>query len=98
MTLLNMLAHCMRPAGLAAVIAGVAFSAAPSRAEGLAPGEYQIGFVTENTGPLAAAGVSYYHGAQLAIDEINQSAWIGKGDTLKMVEKESGSDAARAVQ
>jgi len=97
-TLLNMLARGVRSAGLAAIVAGAAFSAASSRAEGLAPGEYQIGFVTENTGPLAAAGVSYYHGAQLAIDEINQSAWIGKGDTLKMVEKESGSDAARGVQ
>lgn len=63
-----------------------------------AAGEYSIGFVTESTGPLAAAGVSYERGAQYAIDEINKKNWVGEGVTLKLSEKESGSDAARAVQ
>lgn len=63
-----------------------------------APGEYTIGFVTENTGPIAAAGLSYHHAAQLAVDEINAGSWIGQGITLKLSEKESGSDAARGVQ
>jgi branched-chain amino acid transport system substrate-binding protein len=63
-----------------------------------APGEYTIGFVTENTGPLAAAGVSYHRGAQLAVEEINAGGLAGSGVKLKLSEKESGSDAARAVQ
>jgi branched-chain amino acid transport system substrate-binding protein len=63
-----------------------------------AAGDYGIGFITETTGPLAAAGVSYYRGAQLAIGEINESGYVGPGVTLKLSSKESGSDAARAVQ
>jgi len=63
-----------------------------------APGEYSVGFITETTGPLAAAGVSFYRGAQLAVEEINQASYVGAGVTLKLAAKESGSDAARAVQ
>lgn len=65
---------------------------------GPAAGEYAVGFITEATGPIAGAGVSYYRGAQLAVEEINASGWIGQGVKLKLKEKESGSDAARAVQ
>lgn len=76
-----------------ALAAGLgAASAAP------APGDYNVGFITETTGPLAAAGVSFYRGAQLAIEEINQTGYAGSGVTLKLMAKESGSDAARAVQ
>lgn len=63
-----------------------------------AAGDYVIGFVTETTGPLAAAGVSYHRGAQIAVDEINKGKQIGDGVTVRLSEKESGSDAARAVQ
>lgn len=78
--------------------AGALLGPMQAKAAALAPGEYTIGFVTENTGPLAAAGLSYYHGAQLAVDEINAASWMGQGSKLKLSEKESGSDAARAVQ
>lgn len=61
-------------------------------------GEYKIGFIAEATGPLAAAGNSYLHGAELAIEQINAEGSAGKGVTLELVEKESGSDAARSVQ
>jgi ABC-type branched-subunit amino acid transport system substrate-binding protein len=61
-------------------------------------GEYKIGFITESTGPLASAGLSYLNGAHLAIEEINKAESAGKGVSLKLDEKESGSDAARAVQ
>jgi branched-chain amino acid transport system substrate-binding protein len=81
-------------AGAAALAIGYAGSAAAAPAAG----EYGVGFITENTGPLAAAGVSYHRGAQLAVDEINEGGWIGQGVKLKLSEKESGSDAARAVQ
>ena len=68
------------------------------RRRGLRPGDYAVGFVTENTGPVAAAGLSFHRGAQLAIAEINAKAMLGPGVTLKLSEKESGSDAARTVQ
>lgn len=98
MTVLTFLGCNLRRASVGMAVAGIALTTTPSEAAELAPGQHQIGFVTENTGPLAAAGLSYYHGAQLAIDEINQSAYMGKGNTLKLVERESGSDAARGVQ
>ena len=96
MTLSKTMAQGLRCAFGAAVAAGIA--AAPMTAQAAPAGEYTIGFVTENTGPIAAAGLSYYHGAQLAIDEINASGYAGQGAKLKLSEKESGSDAARAVQ
>jgi branched-chain amino acid transport system substrate-binding protein len=84
--------------GVVAGAAALAMGYAGSAGAAPAAGEYAVGFITENTGPLAAAGVSYHRGAQLAVDEINESGWIGQGVKLKLSEKESGSDAARAVQ
>lgn len=81
------------------LVAG-ALATAPMQAaaEGPAPGNYEIGFVTEITGPIASAGVSYWRGAQLAAEEINDSGWIAENVTISFDDKESGSDAARAVQ
>ena len=92
------LAAPLRKICLTAVAAGVLLASGAASAQKLAPGEYSIGFITEITGPLAAAGVSYWRGAQLAAEEINAEGWMGKGATLTLVAKESGSDAARAVQ
>ncbi len=83
--------------GAGLLAATVMFGAGSAGAQPAA-GEYVFGFVTETTGPLAAAGVSYHRGAQVAVEEINASKWIGSGVTVKLSEKESGSDAARAVQ
>jgi ABC-type branched-subunit amino acid transport system substrate-binding protein len=96
MTLSKTMAQGLRCAFGAAVAAGIA--TAPMAVQAAPAGDYTIGFVTENTGPIAAAGLSYYHGAQLAIDEINASGYAGQGAKLKLSEKESGSDAARSVQ
>ncbi len=92
------LATPMRTFCLTAMAAGVMLASAPANAQKLAPGEYSVGFITEITGPLAAAGISYWRGAQQAAEEINAGGWLGKGATLTLVAKESGSDAARAVQ
>lgn len=88
----------LRRAGAAVAVSGALLAPLHAHAAGLAAGEYTIGFVTENTGPLAAAGLSYFHGAQLAVDEINTRAWMGAGTKLKLADRESGSDAARGVQ
>lgn len=86
-----------RLAGLtvAATVAGLQL---PALAQGLAPGEYKIGFITENTGPIASAGVSFWNGAQLAADEVKARAYMGPGTSISLQPKESGSDAARSIQ
>jgi branched-chain amino acid transport system substrate-binding protein len=62
------------------------------------PGEYGIGIISDDTGPIASAGISYHRGADLAVAEINKDGLAGQGVTLKLGVKDSGSDAARAVQ
>ncbi len=82
----------------ACVAAGLALAMSSAAAQGLAPGEYKVGFITENTGPLAAAGLSYWNGAQLAAEEVKSSKYMGEGTSIVLEPKESGSDAARAIQ
>ncbi len=62
------------------------------------PGEYKIGFVAEETGPVASAGLSFLHGAELGIEHVNSKGLAGEGVTLTLDKKDSGSDAARSVQ
>lgn len=70
---------------------------APAAAQGLEAGEYKVGFITENTGPLAAAGVSFWQGAQLAAEEVKASKYLG-ASSIMLEPKESSSDAARSIQ
>ncbi len=72
-------------------LAGVA-SAAPDA------GEYKLGIISEDTGPIAAAGISFHHGADLAIKHINEQGLAGEGVTLSLAVKDAASDAARSVQ
>jgi len=81
----------------AALVTALALPFAAS-AQGLPPGEYKIGFMTENTGPIASAGVSFWNGAQLAVDEVKARAYMGKGTSIVLQTKESGSEAARSIQ
>lgn len=74
------------------LLSGAAF------ADPLAPGEYKVGFISEVTGPIAFAGNSYLHGAQLAAEEINAAASMGAGTRITILDKDSGSDAARSIQ
>ncbi len=70
----------------------------PGMARAADPGDYKIGFIAENTGPIAFAGLSYWHGAQLAAEEISANAYMGADTKLSLIEKESASDPARAIQ
>lgn len=88
----------VRMAALACAATGLVLAALPAGAQGLAAGEYKIGFITENTGPIASAGVSYWNGARLAAEEIKASNYMGSGASIVFEPKESGSDAARAIQ
>jgi len=81
-----------------ATLAASLFAAGTVFAAPLEPGDYKVGFVSEVTGPIAFAGNSFLHGAQLAAEEINAAATLGKGATISLVDKDSGSDAARSIQ
>lgn len=87
-----------RIAAWACAAAGLVLAALPAAAQGLAAGEYKVGFITENTGPIASAGVSYWNGAQLAAEEVKAQKYMGNGTSIVLEPKESGSDAARAIQ
>ena len=75
----------------------VAFAPAAAPAAVLA-GDYRIGFITDSTGPLAAAGLSYTHGAELAAAEITATGYIVNGAKLSLDIKEAAGDAARSIQ
>ncbi len=61
-------------------------------------GDYKIGFITDSTGPLAAAGLSYSHGAELAAAEISESNYIAQDAKLSLDIKEAAGDPARSIQ
>ncbi len=61
-------------------------------------GDYRVGFITDSTGPLAAAGLSYTHGAELAASEISASGYIAPDAKLSLDVKEAAGDAARSIQ
>lgn len=82
------------------VLSAVAFlglQTSQAIAQGLATGEYKIGFITENTGPIAQAGQSFWAGAQLAAEEVKSTKYLG-GSSILLEPKEAGSDAARSIQ
>lgn len=91
--------HCSKLIGRA-VAAAFAASVGLAGIAGAAPdaGEYKLGIVSDDTGPLAAAGISFHNGADLAIEEINAKALAGEGVSFTLEVKDSASDAARAVQ
>lgn len=78
-------------------LVALAVHAAPAAAQGLAAGEYKVGFITENTGAIASAGKSFWNGAQLAAEEVKAKKYLGDA-SIALEPKESGSDAARSIQ
>lgn len=80
-----------------ATLVSITMQASQAVAQGLTPGEYKIGFITENTGPIAQAGQSFWAGAQLAVQDIKAAKYIG-ASSIVLEPKESGSDAARSIQ
>ncbi len=84
--------------GVAAILTIAAVLAPPGSTRAVEPGDYKIGFIADNTGPIAFAGLSYWHGAQLAAEEISASGYMGPNTKLSLIEKESASDPARAIQ
>ena len=76
-----------------------AVALAPIAASAAVPaGDYRVGFITDSTGPLAAAGLSYTHGAELAAAEITANGAIAHGAKLSLDIKEAAGDAARSIQ
>ena len=80
-----------------AALVSITMPASQAVAQGLTPGEYKVGFITENTGPIAQAGQSFWAGAQLAVQDVKAAKYIG-ASSIVLEPKESGSDAARSIQ
>ncbi len=80
-----------------AAFAALVVQGTPATAQGLSPGEYKVGFITENTGAIASAGKSFWNGAQLAAEEVKAQKYLG-ASSIALDPKESGSDAARSIQ
>jgi ABC-type branched-subunit amino acid transport system substrate-binding protein len=83
-----------------ALVAGLAMGLGLSSAAQAAPdaGEYELGIISDDTGPIASAGISFHRGADLAIKTVNAEGFAGEGVTFTLSVKDSGSDAARSVQ
>ena len=77
---------------MALTVAPIAVQAAPPA------GDYVVGFNTDSTGPLAAAGQSFTRGAELATAEITAAGTIAPGARLVLDIKEAAGDAARSIQ
>ncbi len=84
-----------RSAWLLAGVVALAPAAAPAA---VPAGDYRVGFITDSTGPLAAAGLSYTHGAELAAAEVTATGYVAPGAKLSLDIKEAGGDAARSIQ
>ena len=65
--------------------------------DGWAPGTYTIGVEALTTGPASFAGIPVVQGAEMAIDEINESGVLGEGVELALDVQDSGGDPAKAV-
>lgn len=57
--------------------------------------EYTIVSVKALTGPLAFVGVPEANAAQMAVDELNASGYLGAGNTLKLINQDDQNDRAQ---
>lgn len=63
----------------------------------LKPGIYKIGVENLLSGPSAFAGVPMSKGMRRAVDEINESGFLGKGAKLQVIERDSAGSIATAL-
>lgn len=84
--------------GTAWLMAGAVALASVAASAAVPAGDYKVGFITDSTGSLAAAGLSYTHGAELAAAEISADGYIAPGAKLSLDIKEAAGDAARSIQ
>lgn len=74
---------------------GSSSSGAESNAGGIAT-TIPLAAVLDLTGPVAHAGIGASRGAQLAIEEINSTAFLGDGVTIAYTEADSAGEIERA--
>lgn len=69
----------------------------PDPNNGLLPGKYRVGFSATTTGLMSFAGVPLSNGVNLAVKEINETAFLGEGVTIEVWEQDDGADQATAI-
>lgn len=87
-------------AGLSLVAAacgsGGESTAAESAGDGKLPAEIKLVGVRDTTGPVAYAGLGAVKGTQLAVEEINNSNFLGEGVKITITEKDSANSIETA--
>ena len=71
-------------------------AAAAVATSGELPDDIKLHAVWDITGPVAYAGLGASKGAQLAIEEINESAFLGDGVSLSFTETDTAAEIERA--
>lgn len=74
-----------------------ACSSSSSSSGGAPSTEVTIGFIADTSGVAASFGTSYSNGVKMAVKQLNEGAYLGKGRTIKLNQIDEGSDPARGV-
>ncbi|CAN5206366.1 hypothetical protein BH09ACT6_BH09ACT6_05260 [soil metagenome] len=91
------IAAAMATALVACSTGGSGSDSASSTGGPLPAGEYTIGLEAMLTGTYASAGKELSEGEHFAVDEINQTGYLGPGATLKVSEIDAAADPARSI-
>lgn len=57
----------------------------------------KVGFALPLTGVISGTGVSQQEGARLAVEEANESGYLGEGVTIELVEQDTKGDPAETI-
>ena len=82
---------------VSAVLALAACGGSGDSGAGSASGTVTIGMITATQGDLADLGKGFLDGANLAVDEINASGFLGDGKKLKLKTKEGSEDPQKEI-
>lgn len=69
-------------------------SSTPSGSE---PVEYKVGLAGVLSGPAAAGGTSIANGAELAVEEINSSGFLGENTSIVLGVEDAAGDPAKSI-
>lgn len=83
--------------GLTVLALTASACAADSTSAGGGGDTLKIGMIVAETGPIAGAGKTFAHGAEIAANQVNAGDMMGNGKTLELVAKEGSEDPAKSA-